>query len=151
MTGDLKKKFCEESAREMYTITRLMGGALEVKTSSPFLNGVIVIKSGEEYIVKNPYGEIKVNLELLAKVKFLCNTVECFPRVSPMSIMTSGSAHLRQMARPCRLLTSFLVTSWSGWVLLFCFYDKSDCVIVYQEACVDGIKSTTAVTIFARD
>lgn len=76
MTGDLKKNFCEESAREMYNITRLMGGALEVKTSSPFLNGVIVIKSGEEYIVKNPYGEIKVNLELLARVQmYFCATL----------------------------------------------------------------------------
>ena len=110
MTGDLKKNFCEESAREMYNITRLMGGALEVKTSSPFLNGVIVIKSGEEYIVKNPYGEIKVNLELLARVQmYFC--VKCFPRVLPMSIVTSGSVHLRQMARPCQQMTSFLVTS----------------------------------------
>ena len=68
MTGDLKKKFCEDSAREVYNIQRLMGGAVEVKCSSPFLPAVTVIKSGEEYVTKNPYGEIWVgNRDLLIK------------------------------------------------------------------------------------
>ena len=63
MTGDLKAKFCEDSAREVYTITRLLGGAVEVTSSSPWLEGVTVIKSGEEYVTKNPYGEIRVTRE----------------------------------------------------------------------------------------
>ena len=64
MSGDLKKKFCEDSAREVYNIQRLMGGAVEVKCSSPFLPAVTVIKSGEEYVTKNPYGEIRVTRDL---------------------------------------------------------------------------------------
>ena len=65
MTGELKKSFCEDSAREVYTIQRLMGGAVEVKASSPFMPAVTVIKSGEEYVTKNPYGEIRVTIYLL--------------------------------------------------------------------------------------
>ena len=71
MTGDLKKTFCEESAREMYTVTRLMGGGLEVRSTSPFLAGVIVVKSGEEYVTKNPYGEIRVTNGLNIQYKTL--------------------------------------------------------------------------------
>jgi len=112
MTGDLKKNFCEESAREMYNITRLMGGALEVKTSSPFLNGVIVIKSGEEYIVKNPYGEIK----------------------------SIAYEHSDQWISASKANGKTMSTN-----------DKFSGDFMIRETCVDGIKSTTAVTILARD
>ena len=70
MTGELKKTFCEESAREMYNVTRMMGGALEVRSTSPFLAGVVVVKSGEEYVTKNPYGEIRVKRDLWLKLKY---------------------------------------------------------------------------------
>lgn len=112
MTGDLKKTFCEESAREMYTVTRLMGGALEVRSTSPFLTGVIVVKSGEEYVTKNPYGEIR----------------------------SIAYEHNDQWISASKANGKNITTN-----------DKFSGDFMIRETCVDGIKSSNAVTIFARD
>lgn len=112
MTGEMKKKFCEDSAREVYNIQRLMGGAVEVKCSSPFLPAVTVIKSGEEYVTKNPYGEIRsIGHEL--------NDQWIFASKSNGKTISTD--------------------------------DKFSGDFMIREVCVDGIKSSSAVTIFARD
>jgi len=112
MTGDMKKRFCESSAREVYTIKRLMGGAVEVRSDSPWLPEVTILKSGEEYVTDNPYGKIR-------SICYEHNDQWIF----------ASKANGKNISNDDKFSGDFMI----------------------REACVDGIKSSTAITIFARD
>ena len=105
----MKKRFCESSAREVYTIKRLMGGAVEVRSDSPWLPEVTILKSGEEYVTDNPYGKIRVTSARAGYNHSLNNLP--FIRVFAMSIMINGSLLPKQMEKISPTMTNFLVTS----------------------------------------
>jgi len=55
MVGDVKKGYIETRTTEKYSLERLPGGLVEIKSDSPWLpGGVMVIKPGEEYTVEIP-------------------------------------------------------------------------------------------------
>ena len=63
MTGEVKKAYVDTRINEKHCIERLPGGLLQIKSDSQWLkDGVLVIKTGEEYTMDIPgMGKITVS------------------------------------------------------------------------------------------
>ena len=63
MTGGVKKAYVDTRINEKHCMERLPGGLLQIKSDSQWLkDGVLVVKTGEEYTIDVPgMGKITVS------------------------------------------------------------------------------------------
>ena len=71
MTGEVKKAYVDTRINEKHCIERLPGGLLQIKSDSQWLkDGVLVIKTGEEYTMDVP-GMGKVTVSYIKIKRYL--------------------------------------------------------------------------------